>query len=48
MIIAWGEFTFTLEDVCVLFELSCLEKYNICSIKLSEDEKKCVASFVIC
>ena len=48
MIIAWREFTFIFEDVCVLLELSCLGKYDICSIKLSEDEKKCVASFVIC
>ncbi|EOX94117.1 Uncharacterized protein TCM_003330 [Theobroma cacao] len=38
MIIAWGEFTFTLEDVCVLLELPCIRKDDFYSIKLSEEE----------
>ena len=45
MITAWGEFTFTLEDVCVLLEFPCFGKYDICSIELSEDEKKMVSFF---
>ncbi|XP_017969960.1 PREDICTED: uncharacterized protein LOC18608829 [Theobroma cacao] len=38
MITAWGEFTFTLEDVCVLLELPCIGKDDFHSIKLSEEE----------
>ncbi|MFQ6645191.1 hypothetical protein Gotur_018860 [Gossypium turneri] len=37
---AWREFTFTLEDVRVLLEISCFGKYNIFSIKLLEEEKQ--------
>ncbi|XWS44805.1 hypothetical protein CRYUN_Cryun15aG0079900 [Craigia yunnanensis] len=40
MIIAWGEFTFTLEDVRVLLELPYLGRHDICSLELSEDEEK--------
>ncbi|EOX92907.1 Uncharacterized protein TCM_001766 [Theobroma cacao] len=32
MITAWGEFTFTLEDVCVLLELPCIGKDDFHSI----------------
>ncbi|EOY28578.1 Uncharacterized protein TCM_030125 [Theobroma cacao] len=38
MTTAWGEFTFTLEDVCVLLELPCIGKDDFHSIKLSEEE----------
>ncbi|KAK8275101.1 hypothetical protein V6Z11_D10G116600 [Gossypium hirsutum] len=37
---AWREFTFTLEDVRVLLEISCFGKYNIFSIELLEEEKQ--------
>ncbi|EOX98240.1 Uncharacterized protein TCM_007045 [Theobroma cacao] len=38
MIAAWGEFTFTLEDVCVLLELPCIGKHDFHSIKLFEEK----------
>ncbi|XP_017974546.1 PREDICTED: uncharacterized protein LOC18601977 [Theobroma cacao] len=38
MITAWGEFTFTLEDVCVLLELLCIGKDDFHFIKLFEEE----------
>nr|KJB72296.1 hypothetical protein B456_011G169800 [Gossypium raimondii] len=40
IITTWGGFIFTLEDVNVLLELSCFQKYNICSLELSKKEKK--------
>ena len=47
MIFAWGEFTFTLEDVRVRLELPCLGRHDICSLDLSKEEEMCVASSVI-
>ncbi|XWS68515.1 hypothetical protein CRYUN_Cryun04dG0097000 [Craigia yunnanensis] len=44
MITAWEEFTFTLEDVHILFEHPCLERHDICSFELFEEEKE-VRSF---
>ncbi|MBA0628948.1 hypothetical protein Godav_023577 [Gossypium davidsonii] len=40
IITTWGGFIFTLEDVNVLLELPCFQKYNICSLELSKKEKK--------
>ena len=44
MIIVWGEFTFTLEDVRVLLELPYLGRHDIYSLELSKEEEK-VRSF---
>ena len=46
MIIARGEFIFTLEDVCVLLELSYLGRHDICSLELSKEEEKMHSFFL--
>ena len=45
MITVWREFTFTLEDVCVLLELLCLGRHDICFLELSSEEEEICSFF---